>query len=227
MLLLAVDTTRPSGSTALLRDGKLLAEINGETSLSHSEQLLPAVDFLLKKIGRNILDVDGYAVAAGPGSFTGIRVGMSTVKSFAMAADKPIAPVSTLEALALKLHHPQSRLLCPLLDAKKGEVYAALFEWRKGRLVEVVPPAAYKPDRFFSLLPSRRVISFMGSGSVLYRDKLFQYIGDKARFPRRSPFIAAEVGLLGYDMLNRGEGLNHLDVEPFYLRRSQAEENLS
>ncbi len=225
MLILAVDTTTPHGSVALLENSKLLAEVNCVSSLTHSERLLPAVDLILLERGLTIQDVDAFAVAAGPGSFTGIRIGLSTIKSFALASGKSIVPVSTLKALALKLKFPQNRLLCPLLDARKGEVYAALFEVRKGQLTEVIPQSVYSPDQFFTRLPSHRIVSFIGNGVVVWKDKIFEYFKDKARFSSRSLFIAHEVGVLGYGMLRKGKELDLREVKPIYFRRSQAEEN--
>lgn len=225
MLILAVDTTTNHGSVALLKNTNLLAEVNCSSSLTHSERLLPAVDLILSQSGLTIKDVEAFAVATGPGSFTGIRIGLSTVKSFALATGNSIAPVSTLKALALKLKHPHNRLLCPLLDARKGEVYAALFELKRGYLSEAVPQGAYSPDRFFSRLPSHRILSFIGDGVDVWKDKILEYFKDKARFSPRSLFIAYEVGLLGFELLKKGRGSDPREVEPQYFRRSQAEEN--
>jgi len=224
MNILAVDTTSFAGSVALLKKTRLLAEVNIDSSSTYSERLLPAVDFLLQTNGLKIKDMDGFALAVGPGSFTGIRIGLSTVKSFSYASGKPVAAISTLKALALKLRHPQSHLLCPLLDAKKGEIYAALFESKGGRLKEIVPQGAYLPDRFFSLLPSHRIIFFIGNGVDAYRQRIFQYFKDKARFSQRSPFIAYEIGMLGYELLRRKKGVSAQELEPLYFRKSQAEE---
>jgi tRNA threonylcarbamoyladenosine biosynthesis protein TsaB len=224
MILLAVDTTTPDGSVAVLEDRRLLAEFNSTGSLNHSQRLLPMVRSVLAALGKTIRDMDAFAVAAGPGSFTGIRVGMSTVKGFAYASGKPVLPVSTLSALALKLRIPGARLFCPLQDAKKNEVYAALFENRGRRLTEVVPQGSYDPDHFFSLCPAHRVVHMIGTGVPLYREKIASYFGDKIRLPQRSPFIAFEVGLLGFDMIAASGRKSHFEAEPLYFRRSQAEE---
>ncbi|MBM3285209.1 MAG: tRNA (adenosine(37)-N6)-threonylcarbamoyltransferase complex dimerization subunit type 1 TsaB [Candidatus Aminicenantes bacterium] len=224
MLLLALDTTTASGSVALLENARLLAEINAVSASSHSARLLRSVDELLRLNSVSIKDVEGLAVAAGPGSFTGIRIGLSTAKALALASGRPVASVSTLEALAFKLRDSQARLVCPILDAKKGEVFAALFEFQAGRLEEAIPQAAYKPDRFFSALPGHRVISFIGNGAEVFQEKIFAYLKDKARFPSRSTFIAHEVGLLGYKILKDGRGKSGDDLQPLYFRRSQAEE---
>jgi tRNA threonylcarbamoyladenosine biosynthesis protein TsaB len=225
MLILAVDTTTPYGSVAILENSSLLAEVNSVSSLTHSERMLPAIDLMLSQRGLTIKDVEAYAVAVGPGSFTGIRIGLSTIKSFALSSGNPIAPVSTLKALALKLKLPHNRLLCPLLDARKGEIYAALFEVRKGRLTEIIAQGVYSPDHFFSRLPSNRIVSFIGNGVDIWREKIFEYFKDKARFSSRSLFIAHEVGLLGYTLLKLGKGKDFREIEPLYFRRSQAEEN--
>jgi len=163
-------------------------------------------------------------LAIGPGAFTGIRIGMGTIKAMASAHNKPIAPVSNLEALAFKLRASHARLLCALNDAKKNEVYAALYEIKAKSMHELIPQGVYKPDRFFSRLPAKRVISFLGSGIEPYRTRIQDYIKDKARFSHRSLYIAHEVGLLGYEIFKVGKGLDSREIEPLYLRRSQAEE---
>ena len=114
MIILAIDTTTLTGSIALLKDTKLIAEVDIDSSSTYSERLLPAVDFLLKTNQLSIQDMDGFAVSVGPGSFTGIRIGLSTVKSFSYASGKPVAGVSTLKALAEKLRRSQAHLLCPI-----------------------------------------------------------------------------------------------------------------
>jgi tRNA threonylcarbamoyladenosine biosynthesis protein TsaB len=224
MLILALDTTTASGSVALLDKTKLLGEINAETSNSHSARLLRSLDFLLRANSLEIGDLTGFAVAAGPGSFTGIRIGLSTIKAFAFASGKQVAPVSTLMALAMKLKDSPSRLISPLLDAKKGEIYAALFESKGEKLEDIIPQGAYTPDQFFSLLPGHRNISFIGNGVEVYKEKILAYLKDKARFSPRSLFIGYEVGVLGYEILRKGRGVSGEELQPVYFRKSQAEE---
>lgn len=225
MIVLALDTTTFAGSAAVLKKTKLLAEVNIDSPSTYSERLLPNIDFILKSNGLKMKDIDAFSIAVGPGSFTGIRIGLSTIKSFAYASGKPVASVSTLKALALKLQHPRSRLICPVLDAKKSEIYSALFESTGNSLQEVLAQGVYSPDQFFSLLPSHRVIHFIGNGVGIYRDKIYQYFKDKARFSVRSFFIAYEIGLLGYELLKANKGLDFREIKPLYFRKSQAEEN--
>lgn len=225
MIILSVDTTTPTGSVALLKDAAVLSEMNSDASLTFSERLLPSIHFVLQIHGLKSRDLDGFALAVGPGSFTGIRIGVSTIKSLAHASGKPVAPVSSLKALAWKLHMQGSRLCCPILDAKKGEVYTALFESKGHRLEEMIPQGAYTPDSFLSRLPSNRIVVFIGNGVGAYREKITGYLKDKARFSPRSLFIAREVGLLGFSLLKGKKGIRSWEVEPLYFRKSQAEEN--
>lgn len=224
MRILAVDTTTPSGSVALLDNERLLGEFCLESPATHSARLFRAIDALLEAAGLGVGEVDGFAVAAGPGSFTGIRIGLGAVKSLAFASGKPVAPVSTLKALAMKPAAEGARLVCPLLDAKKEEIYAALFERRRAGLEELIAQGAYSSDAFFARLPARRVITFIGSGLEACREKLAPHVRDKARISGRSPFIAAEVGRAGLRLIREGKGVSAAGLEPVYFRRSQAEE---
>lgn len=225
MLLLSVDTTTPAGSVALLRNTALLSEVNCDSSLTYSERLLPALHTILETQGLKISDIDAFALAVGPGSFTGIRIGVSTIKSLALASGKLVAPVSSLDAYAMKLHMDGGRrLACPFLDAKKGEVYSALFEFRCGQIIEIIAQGAYSPDDILSRLPSNRIVGFIGNGVSVYREKIVSSLKDKARLSSRSLFIAREVGLLGYKALKDNRGILSGDVKPLYFRKSQAEE---
>jgi tRNA threonylcarbamoyladenosine biosynthesis protein TsaB len=223
MRLIAVDTTTPSGSVALLEDDRVLGEIGIESASTHSTRLLLSVDFLLKTQGFSIDDIDGFAVTPGPGSFTGLRIGLSTVKAFSFATGKPVARVSSLLALAYKHIDGAEGLIGPMLDAKKGEIYAALYSRSGGELKELIPQGAYSPEEYLKLLP-RRIAIFAGSGVPLCRKRLQTLLGDKARFSLRPAFLAVEIGRLGGIILKSGEGVDSAAVEPLYLRRSPAEE---
>jgi tRNA threonylcarbamoyladenosine biosynthesis protein TsaB len=222
--ILAVDTTTPSGSVALVEDDRLLGEVGIESPATHSARLLLSVDLLLKSQGLTIGDMDGFAVSPGPGSFTGLRIGLSTIKAFAFATGKPVAAVSSLEALAWKHRGEKAVLVGPMFDAKKGELYAALFEAGPEALLPVVPEGAYAPEDYMRLVPKRRAAVFAGNGLALCRRRLTAILGEKAHFSERSPFIAAEVGRLGLVALRAGKGIDIASLEPHYHRRSQAEE---
>src|SRR5262249_53696050 len=144
--VLAVETSTLTGAAALLEGDTVVAECRLSVALTHSERLLPAVDHLLRTAGRLLAAGDALAVAVRPGSFTGLRIGVSTMKSLAYATGKPLVGVPTLDALAWTLPfatHP----VCPILDAKKGEVYAALYRTGGGRLERLWDYQAVAPER--------------------------------------------------------------------------------
>ncbi len=223
MKILAIDTTTFSGSVALLEDTELIGEINIDSPITHSQRLLPSIEFLLNTNRLSIKDIDGYALCVGPGSFTGIRIGMATIKALSLASLKPVAPISSLQALAFKLRGRKGRLICPLLDAKKGEIYSALFEVSNSSLKEIIKQGVYIPDKFFSSLPQRRIIYFIGNGLEIYYSKIRKYFEDRAKMALRSYFIGYEVGLLGYKILKNNKGVLYNELNPLYFRPSEAE----
>ncbi len=223
MKILAFDTSTPSGSVALLHEDRLRGEIGIESTSSHSLRLLRLVHFLLEEFSLSIEEIDAYALCAGPGSFTGIRVGLSTGKALARASGKPVATVSSLQALALKVEERGYSPVAAMIDARKGEVFAALYEGNDIPKA-LVPEGAYRPEDFLSLLPPRDKIYFIGSGASLYQKKIISWRKEGVVFVPRSFFIAYEVGLLGWHSLKKGLGLRPEEVEPIYYRPSQAEE---
>lgn len=224
MRLLAIDTTTGSGSAALVEDGRVRAEIGIDSFGTHSSRLPASIEVLLKSLQWTLADLDGFAVTPGPGSFTGIRIGLSTIQAFAFASKKPVAPVSSLRALAWKLKEDGVPLAAPMHDAKKSEIYAALYSFEKAGMKAVIPEGAYAPDRFKALLPKGRKILFIGGGFPILAEGLSP--GEKKRtiVSPRTLFIAPEVGLLGAAVIAAGRGVPPDRLEPLYLRRSQAEE---
>ena len=144
MLILAFESSARPASVALLRDGELLSQYSQCSQLTHSRTLLPMAEDMLKNAELTLADVDLFAVAHGPGSFTGVRIGVSTVKGLAWASEKPCVGVSTLEAMAWH-GLAAGGLICPVMDARRGQVYNALFEIQDGR------PVRLTPDRPISL----------------------------------------------------------------------------
>jgi tRNA threonylcarbamoyladenosine biosynthesis protein TsaB len=219
-VILAVETATLATSVALLRGEELVAEWTQVDARPHSERLLPAIDALLRGAGAAIGDVDAFAVSAGPGSFTGLRIGIATVKGLAFGSERPVAAVSTLAALA-QAGADGSAPVAALLDARRGEVYAALFAADGGRLAPdaVVTPEALAPR----LLPGTRVV--VGEGAGPAAEALAARLGEKVRvLPAPTGLARAQhVGLLGARLLARGEGVAAALVAPRYVRRAEAE----
>mgnify|MGYP003467690097 FL=1 len=161
MLVLSLDTTTRFGSVALVDGKKLLAELNYLSPSTHSRQVFEALEALSKITGKKISEVDGLAVAAGPGSFTGIRIGLSLIKSLSLASGRPVAAVSALTALARKLLCPEIKIIAPAIDARKGEIFACLYQADRSELQEVIPAGAYEPEKFLAMLSVEQPVYFI------------------------------------------------------------------
>jgi tRNA threonylcarbamoyladenosine biosynthesis protein TsaB len=191
--------------------------------VTHSERLLGAIEFVLREARYSIGDVDGWAVSLGPGSFTGLRIGVSTVKGLAFATGKPVAGVSVLDVLASQIA-PTSHLICPILDARKKEVYTAFYRYGEnnslGRQTEY---QALRPEDLVKKVKEQTI--FLGDGVRTYRAFLLHSLPSLAVFPS-APFHlshGAMVAKLGFELLEKGESLDVSTFSPIYIRPSEAE----
>ncbi len=199
----------------------MLGEITLNIAITHSERLLAAVDRLLADCGLAPADLEGLAVSVGPGSFTGLRVGLATVKGLAMALDLPIAPVPTLDALAARLPFADAPV-CPILDARKNEVYLSLYRWRGDRMCREREYLALPPELAVAELTAPVIL--LGDGVEACRPWLDGQ-GDGIRIApvaQRLP-TAATVAELGHVLLAAGGGVGAEALVPLYLRPSEAE----
>ncbi len=221
MKLLAVETSTLMGSVAVVDGDRLLCEVTLQVSETHSSQIMPVVEYVLGTAGLEVAQLDGFAVALGPGSFTGLRIGMATVKGLAVASSKPIVGVSTLEAMAWEFPHCPV-LICPLIDARMKEVYGAFFRSKDGE------PARQSEDTVLPvselLRDVREPTLLFGSGAQRYRAKIQELLGPLARFagPEIEGARASRVGFLAHRRFVRGEVDNLDSLEPLYIRESLA-----
>jgi len=234
MKVLAIETATLLGGVAVTDDASgLIAEVRLNVKSTHSERLMTEIDHVLSRSGLGVSDIDAFAVSIGPGSFTGLRIGVSTVKGFSFATGKPIVTVPTLEAFAWNF--PFSRYpVCPLLDARKKEVYAALFRWVDGGFVRLMGETSVNVGKLLKEIKEAGVknnaglteeIIFAGEGALIYRKEIVDMIGEKAIFapPDRivpSPSVIASVGLR---KVLREEFIDPASLVPIYIRRSEAE----
>lgn len=224
MLILAFETSAKAGSVALLQEDKLLAESYMNTGLTHSQTVMAMAEALLKSCGFAPGDVDAVAVAAGPGSFTGIRIGVAAAKGFAWGGEKPCYGVSTLEAMALQLGIHRGYVL-PVMDARRDQVYNALFHVEGGTAQRL------REDRAISLAELKEDIKnlsepvfLVGDGSVLCYNALKDAVQELVLPPEhRMHQRAAGVALAARQMIARGEKGDGGALTPNYLRLSQAE----
>ncbi len=222
MLTLALDTSTDKGSIAIMDGKKLMGAVFFTQKRSYSQILIPSIDFLLNHHLLSIGDIEGFSVSVGPGSFTGIRIGISCVKALSQAMNKKIAPISSLKALAYKLVDKENSLICSAIDAKKGEIFGGLFFCKGGALETIIEEGCYKPAEFFGNLPKEKIY-FLGNAVSQFRKEIEEFFSGEPLFPYFHSFIAEEVGRLGYEILISGKGKSHSEIIPFYLRPSEAE----
>jgi len=223
MKVLGIDTSTSCGAVGLIDDGEVLSDYLLNIPVTHSERLLGAIEFVLREARCSIGDVDGWAISLGPGSFTGLRIGVSTVKGLAFATGKPVAGVTTLDVLASQVS-PTSYLICPILDARKKEVYTAFYRYGEGDFLgRQSDYQALRPEDLVKKIKEQTI--FLGDGVRTYRDFLLHSLPSLATFPA-APFHVSHgsmVAKLGFELLKKGEHLNVSTFSPIYIRPSEAE----
>jgi tRNA threonylcarbamoyladenosine biosynthesis protein TsaB len=228
MLILSLDTTTRAGSCALLRDDRVVREQIGDGSRDQAERLPRDLAALLERDGVALPDVDAFAVATGPGSFTGLRVGIATQQGLAMAMQKPLIGVSAFDALAFladsDAHHdsdPRTTTVevATWIDAWRGEVFAA----RYASGVLAGEPVVALPEALLARLEGRPTL-FTGDGAALYESRIRAELGNDARFAVPiAPALAGAVATLAGRMYRAGERPLPHAIRPIYVRRSDAE----
>jgi len=222
MMVLGIETATKTGGIALLSDKGVIAEYTLNIEVTHSERLMATVDRVLSDTGITLADVDGFAVSIGPGSFTGLRIGVATVKALAFSTGRPVAAVPTLMALAWNIAaaaHP----VCPLLDAKKKEVYAAVYRTGSGT-VETIMAEVVLPLKDLAARLAGPTI-FAGEGAQFFRREIEDLLGARALFAPLAASVpsAASVAELGWMALREGRAADPDGLAPVYIRRPEAE----
>ena len=212
MRILAVDTSSERGSVCIVDGLEVLGEIRIASSIQYSERLFRCIQFLFQHLPFQLADIDLFAAARGPGSFTGLRVGLAAMEGFAAAHGKKGAGVTTLEALAWKAGISDI-LVAPTIDARRGEVYGALYRRTLDTLVEERPPVVLKPAEWFHSLLDQAVI-FCGDGAVRYRSAIEQR--PEWNVHSMDVYLAATIAELAA-ISNCGP------LEPLYVRKTDAE----
>ena len=220
MVILALDTTTPTGSAALAVDGVVVREEGSDPSLPPATRLPRDLMTLLDHGSMRLGDVDAFAVATGPGSFTGLRIGIATMQGLAFAAGKPLLGVSALDALARAGEgEAGGRRIATWVDAWRGEVYAALYDG--GREIEA--PVVSAPDDILSRLRGAPTF-FIGDGARTYHDKIREALGDDGHIASTAtPLLAGIIAILGGELAAHGAYAPPHAIRPLYVRRTDAE----
>lgn len=222
MKLLAIETSTMVGGVAIMEDDTLIAESRINVKITHSERIMGAVDHMLTQSGMKIGDMDVFAIAIGPGSFTGLRVGLSTVKGLVYATGKRLVSVSTLEAFAWNVPFSKYQV-CPLLDARKKEVYAGIFRWDGNGFTRVMNEQTVRIDKLLSGINEPTI--FLGEGSIIYKDNIKAWLNDSAIFGHPQDMVPspANVAYIGMIKAKKGEFEDPIRLVPLYIRKSEAE----
>ena len=223
MKVLGLDTATSCGCVGLIDDERIISEYLLDIPVTHSERLLGAIELVLREAHCAMEDLDGWAISLGPGSFTGLRIGVSTVKGLAFPNRKPVTGVSTLDVLASQTS-PTPFLICPILDARKGEVYTAFYRYGEENFLK--RQSAYQaitPEDLIKKINEKTI--FIGDGVRTYADYFRDALPSFAIFPPPSLNVphGAVVARLGLERLKKGEVLDLSTFTPIYVRPSEAE----
>ncbi|MDA3895301.1 MAG: tRNA (adenosine(37)-N6)-threonylcarbamoyltransferase complex dimerization subunit type 1 TsaB [Desulfobacteraceae bacterium] len=226
MKILAVDTATKSCSVAVIDEKSVISEFSVNHNDTHSKFLMGMIRDILNICHLSVNDLDGFAVTLGPGSFTGLRIGLSAVKGIALVTGKPVVGVSTLEVLAYQVFG-SDKLICPMMDARRNEVYAARYRFKNLKLEIDTPSMVVSPEKAIENINEACILA--GDGALLYQDLIKNRLGSKAVFTNFTQhFIRAST--VGHIAMKRFKSNNTDDIsliEPLYIRPSDAEKNLN
>ncbi len=223
MNILAIDTSSPVASAAIMTDGRLAGEYIISNGKTHSQIIVPLISDMLDKAGVTINDIDVFATSLGPGSFTGLRIGVATAKSFAQAMGKEIIGISALAGLCANVFCMENVMICPIMDARRGNVYNAVY--KNG--IEIKGDRLISLDDVLSEVGDEKTL-FIGDGIVKHREKIESAMGEKAIFAPEHIAVqrASSIAYLANLRAEKGDFDNIYSLEPIYVRASQAEREL-
>lgn len=221
MKILAIDTSAVTATVCVADENKTLGEISYTTALTHSQTIMPMIDELLKGLNLTIKDIDAFACSNGPGSFTGLRIGIGTIKGLAFGADKEVVGVSTLEALSYNVPF-SDYIISPIMDARRNQVYNAFYRFEDGKMKCIKEPRAISIEDLALEIKEKTV--FVGDGVLPYKEKLTELLGNKALFAPANLCLqrASSVAMAAFDK----ETVHPRELTAIYLRKSQAEREL-
>lgn len=225
MKILAIDSSGLVASVAIVTEEDVIAEYTFNYKKTHSLTLMPMIEEMVQRLELDLSEIDAIAIAAGPGSFTGLRIGASTAKGLAFALKKPIIGISTVEALGYNLYHTDG-LICPIMDARRDQVYTGVYEFVAEEYRTIIAEEAIEVATLAEQLNELgRSVIFLGDGVSVYKEKLAGLLEVPHSFAptHLSKQRAGAVGTLGIEYYKQDKYVDGKDFEPIYLRLSQAE----
>lgn len=226
MIVLSMDSSSLVTTVALLKDEHLLGEFTLNFKREHSVILMEKIEMLLKDCNIDISEVDGFVVSKGPGSFTGLRIGMATVKGLSMGSNKPYLSISSLDALAYSLVNFDG-IICPIMDALRDSVFTCMYKSSNGELSKVIDYSALSLDELVEILKEKdEPVIFTGDGVYKYKEYLLEKLSDAKFAPNHLSVVrASALGELGMELLKKGQ-YDDMNSSPLYLKKPQAEREL-
>lgn len=222
MKVLAVDTSSNAASVALVEDNILLGEFVLNHKKTHSQEIMPMIDDVLKRCGCEVSDIDLFAAAKGPGSFTGLRIGIATVKGLAHSVNKPVIGIGTLEGLAYNLPFCEHTIV-PIMDARRNQVYTGAYMWDDEDFREIGESEAMSIEECVLSCGNFLETVFLGDGVPVYKDFIKEKLGDKAIFAPVSCNMQRASSIAMLAQKRKDEAESYYGLEPMYLRKPQAE----
>jgi tRNA threonylcarbamoyladenosine biosynthesis protein TsaB len=219
--ILSVDTSTPAGSIVLADDERIVGEVNIDSAETHSVRLLSGIDHVLKSLGLTLWDVHAFAVISGPGSFTGIRIGLTTIKGLAETTGKPTIPITAFEAWAEKFPE-ETGVIVPLIDARRGEVYATVFERVHRELNLLSRGTVESPSQLLLRLTHEHVL-FVGDGATRYGELIAKWGRPFWRVAPSDAFLGRPMSRLACRKAMADTFTSASDLKAYYLRKSDAE----
>ena len=228
MKILAVDTSSETASVAIMDNEKLMGEYSINHKKTHSQKLMPMIINIMENLDLKPEDIDVYAASSGPGSFTGLRIGVATIKAMAYSFKKPVVSVPTLDAFVYNVPTADA-LICPMMDARNRQVYTAVYRFDgifPSRITDYL--AVPVEDLITVLNDMNEKVVFLGDGAFIHKDILSEKRAGKALFVHSCAALqrASSVARLALEKVKRGEVEDSFKLTPFYLRKSQAEQQL-
>ena len=228
MKILAIDSSSNVATVAVIEEDTVLVQYSVNHKKTHSQTLLPMIEDILRMSEIGIENIDAIAVSAGPGSFTGLRIGSATAKGLALVKNLPIIEIPTIDGLAYNLKGCD-KYICPMMDARRNQVYTGIYHFSKGQFINDMPVCQMDVDELINHINSKGMeIVFLGDGVKVYKDKLVDKLTVYHEFaaPHMSMQNAASVGTLAVEYYNAGKYVSAEEHQPDYLRKSQAEREL-